>query len=313
MRTTHHVAARIDHLHRIDKIARDSTTSYVFRPIATSASSNAAAAPGSYGTTQLPAPRARYERYTGTPQLARKARSHAHEYETYTVPGIIRGNWLEKHHRRCPALLVAVFDFDPRIGAAEWTTIEALMMTRLHEMRTGYAKDRAVDVQVVLVRQAEPPQPVPTTPSAIAMARAEERAIQDTINERVSSVRRKWPLDANGVMVLQAADIASGAPSIVALEVLLRDRALAHYAAHTTRLKRALARIGAAAAAAAGTPSALSFAPLRVRLLFKVAHLQEFRGRPTKALKYYSSAYAALLAIPQHVSGFAARPDGGCW
>ena len=245
----------------------------------------------------MPAPRVRYERFTGVPAFARKARSHAHEYETYTAPGILRSNWLEKRHQRCPALLVAVFDFDPRLGAAEWAAQEAAALARLHELRASYAKDRLVDVQVVLVRAAAVTDPGATTP------RPDDRATQDVINERVGGLRRKWPLDSNAVVLVPAADAAPSTPAVVALDVLLRERAAAHYAAHTTRLKRALARIGAAAAAAAGTPSAVAYAPLRVRLLFKVAHLQEFRGRPGKALKYYSQAYAALQAIPQHVRG----------
>ena len=63
-------------------------------------------------------------------------------------------------------------------------------------------------------------------------------------------------------------------PFVPLLPTHYRERVQLYYTLHIRRWKRALPRTGSDA--------------LRVRLLFRIAHFQEFRGKAAKAAKYYS-------------------------
>lgn len=117
-----------------------------------------------------------------------------------------------------------------------------------------------------------------------ARSAAEERALNDATAERITSLRRKSGLDGSSVTLLHLNDVKTpGAALVGGLDNQLRDRALSYYQSHTRRIKRNVPRLMQSAQA-----------PLRARLWFKVAHFQEFRCRPHKALKYYTLAYTAL-------------------
>lgn len=135
-----------------------------------------------------------------------------------------------------------------------------------------------------------------------------DRALLDAAAERVTGMRRKSGLDANAVTLLYTGDIASaGSPLVQGLDNALRDRALSFYQSQTRRLKRSLTRLPPAS-----SPQ-LSAAQvgLRCRLLFKIAHYQEFRSRPHKVLKYYSQSYNALQQCLSVIVSSAGGGDRG--
>ena len=263
-----------------------------------------------YGNTDTTAPRLRFEVFPWAHPFSRRQRSHIQDYDSYAVNGILRSTWLVKHHTRIPAVILAVFEFDARSSAADWATAEAGMCSAVGQLRADFAKDRQVDIHVLLVQDkgAGDRGTAPAVPAAVSPALrfissggsgggfGEDRAVVEAIAERVGALRRKAFLDGNSITMLYMNDCSPSTVVMVSLEALLRERAYGFYTTHIRRWKRTvLPRLVA-------VPMHL---PLRVRVLFKIAHYQEFRLRSHKALKYYAQAYATLMQIPRLV-----RRDG---
>ena len=264
-----------------------------------------------YGNTPAAAPRLSFDPFPWTFAFARRQRAHTAEYDTYAVNGIIRSTWLEKHHTRIPSMILVAFEFDVRASPLDWAAAEALMCGSLAQLRAEFARDRQVDVHVLLVQDrpglgggggsgspwSGGPQPGRSAGggppgSAGGSGFGEDRAALEIAAERVGSFRRKALLDGNSLTMLYSSDCTPNTAVIASLEGVLRERAYGYYTTHIRRWKRGvLPRLVA-------VPMHL---PLRVRVLFKIAHFQEFRLRPHKALKYYALAYTTLLTIPRWV------------
>jgi len=211
------------------------------------------------------------------PPSASPLRRSRAEYEAHVPAGILRTGWLAKHQTRVPAVAVLAFEGDVRARAPEWAAVEAAIVTAVGDVRAAL-EGRRGDALVLLV---QPP------PSAGTPGWADERAVAEAAGERMTALRRKAGLDGSSLTLLFASDFAGGAPSrpLAQFEAAVRERALAYYARRKQRL----------AALVKGMKWTLPLqAPLRARLMFKLAHLSEFRARPVKAAKYYQAAFGAL-------------------
>lgn len=167
-------------------------------------------------------------------------------------------------------------------------------MVNLINQSKEWCRIRNTELHVVLVQERNAARGTTTNNSAASNNSAtnffdpsSDRVLLEIAGERVTGLRRKIGFDGNGVTLLYTGDIASpGSPLVAALDNVLRERSTIYYQNQTKRIKKLLTRCT--------LPIQTHY---RVRLLFKLAYFQEFRGRPHKALKYYSQAYSALASI----------------
>jgi hypothetical protein len=196
-------------------------------------SANAGAMSATYGSTSLPSSPFRFRDLPLHHEFPAKQRSHSGpgEYETYVPLGILRSNWLSKHHTDLPGLVVIAFEMDVRASPVEWSTTEGLIAKTVTSLRSQL-RDRLVDVHVVLsqdssVRGGSGPPPLAplatasgiaaSAPAFPANAQLDPRMISEIVSERIGSLRRRAGLDAGVVSFLFSADYvgvdAGGPPS----------------------------------------------------------------------------------------------------
>ncbi len=185
---------------------------------------------------------------------------------------------------------------------AEWTAVETSLVSTVLELRK-WARGRDADIHVVVIQSDR------DTPSvgggrggsgATSAAIAEERAASEILSERLTALRRRAGLDGSAVTALYRSDVSGAlgaSPLIAGLDAALRDRALGYYRARSRHTKAVLTRLTSPGQGA-----------LRARLLFKIAHFNEFRGKIAKALKYYSLSYAALVSMAGGAAGTTCSP-----
>lgn len=185
---------------------------------------------------------------------------------------------------------------------AEWTSVETSLVSTVLELRK-WARGRDADIHVVVIQSDR------DTPSvgggrggsgATSAAIAEERAASEILSERLTALRRRAGLDGSAVTALYRSDVSGAlgaSPLIAGLDAALRDRALGYYRARSRHTKAVLTRLTSPGQGA-----------LRARLLFKIAHFNEFRGKIAKALKYYSLSYAALVSMAGGAAGTTCSP-----
>ena len=185
---------------------------------------------------------------------------------------------------------------------AEWAATEAALVAVVLDIRR-WARGRDADLHVVVIqtdRDAPSPGGGRGGSGATAAAVADERAAAETLSERLTALRRRAGLDGSAVTALYRSDVsgALGASVLVAgLDAALRDRALGYYRSRARHAKAVLTRL-----------TLPSQGGLTARLLFKIAHFCEFRGKTAKALKYYSLSYAALVTFAGGVAGTGCPP-----
>ena len=63
------------------------------------------------------------------------AANAARRYEGYTPKGILKAAWLHKHHMVLPSVVLALFDFDPKISAQDWMSQEAVISDEVDKLR----------------------------------------------------------------------------------------------------------------------------------------------------------------------------------
>ena len=184
-----------------------------------------------------------------------------------------------------------------RQNPQDWSYTETQMVNLINHTKEQ-CRIRNTELHVVLVQERNAARGTNNTPTNHTNNQPNffdtnsDRVLLEIAGERVTALRRKIGFEGNGVTLLYTGDIAApGSPLVAALDTILRERSAVYYQNQTRRIKKIINRIT--------LPIQTHF---RVRLLFKLAHFQEFRGRSHKALKYYSQAYAALASIMPSLS-----------
>lgn len=200
-------------------------------------------------------------------------RPSGREFDGHNPEGIIKTEWLNKHHAILPGLVVAVFEFEVNSPAADWSDAETAMsevVLRLREALRG----RGIDVHVLLIQERD------------YNRSDEDRSAIEASGERISSLRRRLGgLDSRSVSVLHTADVTGASQALHKLDATLRDRAIAHYRASARRIKKFKHKLSS------------SQTHLQVRHHFKVGQYYEFCSLPDKALAYYGDAYGYLSSL----------------
>ena len=132
-----------------------------------------------------------------------------------------------------------------RCSVEDWRAKENEIVTRLVNLKE-YARGRGTEVHAVLIQSDRDAPSGPAT-SRGPQAAQDERALNDHLNERVISMRRRVGLESTSVSVLFRSDVSGAAltagfsPHVGALEGALRDKAAAYYRGRARHCKSKLA------------------------------------------------------------------------
>ncbi|OQR81114.1 hypothetical protein ACHHYP_16730 [Achlya hypogyna] len=177
--------------------------------------------------------------------------------------GLLKAQWLKKHHELLPSLVLLFYAFEPRLAARDWAIQETVIRDEVEDLRRNLS-GRECKILLVLVQFLDDGPP----------------SNGGNADERLSSLRKRAELDSKSVWLLK--DIGRTAPSVIKLEKAIREHAIEYYKTQAKRVKKSKKPTRAVA----------------VRHSFKVAHFYEFRRHTVKMLTHYEAAYKALLSLP---------------
>eukprot|EP00300_Choanocystis_sp_HF-7_P012431 c17889_g2_i1.p1 GENE.c17889_g2_i1~~c17889_g2_i1.p1 ORF type:complete len:1187 (+),score=292.97 c17889_g2_i1:166-3561(+) len=191
--------------------------------------------------------------------LSRKAK---HDYESYSVDGILKENWLKKHKLRLPSVVVLLFEMNENMPALREGVVDAV-----DKLRASF-NGHACKIVVCLVSKTN--------------------IDQGFADKSAEAVRKALDPDSKTVMPVYAQRLAE---SIDKLSKILLETAHGFYKDGARRVKRVREKV-----------NKLTQPHLLLRHSFKIGYFAEFRSDSVTALKYYVQAYALideLLRLPQ--------------
>ncbi|TDH72591.1 hypothetical protein CCR75_006101 [Bremia lactucae] len=193
------------------------------------------------------------------------------DFDEYNIRGILKTQWMKKHHEVLPAVVVLVDEFDPRWSPLDWQQRETAMREEVDKFkRMVFARE--CRVVLMLLQQVDDPGVAPL----------------HTTEERLINLRKRLDTDTKGLVLLQSRDLVHGSTTLYKFESSVRQMALEYYKAQTKRVKRYQKTLAKSPGSSA----------LHARLSFKIAHYYEFRRSTTKVLEHYEASYQAILALP---------------
>jgi hypothetical protein len=202
--------------------------------------------------------------------------SSSRRYENYTPKGIIKSSWLHKHHHVLPSCVLALFDFDPKLGHQEWTSQETSIYEEIEKLRKSLGPR---ECRIIVVLQEDDSND-PLTQR------------HDIVDDRLSSLRRCCDLDSKSVRLIRLSEIGPKTSQMRNLEQTLRVQSLEYYHIQAKRVKRHKKHV-----------SKTGQVSLHVRHSFKIGHFYEFRRQTDKMLKHYSVAYKMCTELLHTAEG----------
>ena len=183
------------------------------------------------------------------------------------LDGIIKNNWVTKHHSLLPSVVIFIIKFSMEWSAGEWGRREGSIQESYAKMKSQIASR---DAKIVLVVVRVGPD---TTDKELA-------------DERMSSLKRHLGIEGKYIFVFNPTDFAPQSVVAKRLGKLVRELSNAYYKFHTKRLKRFDKLTGKAV-----QPMLIA------RYNFKAAFYYQFQGQPPKALNHYQQCYVALVSM----------------
>uniref|UniRef100_M4BD49 Trafficking protein particle complex subunit 11 domain-containing protein n=1 Tax=Hyaloperonospora arabidopsidis (strain Emoy2) TaxID=559515 RepID=M4BD49_HYAAE len=200
------------------------------------------------------------------------------DLDTYRTQGILKTQWLKKHHELLPAVVLLFDEFDPCWTLLDWQQKETALVDDVMQLKQTVSA-REGRVVVLLVQQVDDA----------------DGTWRNGTEERLADLRRRLDTDTKGLVLVTSKDMTRTSSVVVKLESSVRTMALEYYKAQSKRVKRyekACSRT-------------LEYQALHARFCFKIAHFYEFRRCTTKVLQYYEASYCAIIALPLQKDGAA--------
>lgn len=185
-----------------------------------------------------------------------------------SLDGVLRGNWLLKHHEQLPSAVILLVTFCADWSSNEWLRRELMINERYTKIKSIIS---ARDVKIVVVA---------------VKTGAVLSADKDVIEERLNSLKRHLQLDSKTLISFSPPEVAPSSAFIRKLVKTIRDFSTAYYTAQGKKAK----------AQEKAVPAKNSFeAMLVARYSFKFSFFSECLGSRSQALKGYSSCFKSLL------------------
>jgi hypothetical protein len=188
---------------------------------------------------------------------------------TVAPEGLLKHNWAAKHFQSVPSCLIFTVPFSVDWPLSEWVRKEAWVQDRFNRLKTlAAARDLKIVVLVIRIGVGVPDK--------------------DTMDERLSSLRRHLQLDSRTFHLLTSANIADPS-SAVAKKVskYVREFSAQFYSNKTKQLKGLEKGVGE-------RHRGLAESILLARYNFKIAFFYEFQGQVLQSLRYYRQCYVHL-------------------
>ena len=189
--------------------------------------------------------------------------------EQPSLDGVLRANWLSKHHDQLPSLTLLVSTFCVDWATSEWFRREALVFERFTKLKASLSSR---DSKIVII-----------TVKVGKVASADK----DVMEERINSMRRHLALDTRTFLVVTIPETTALSPTMRRLVKTVRDFSNAYYTAQNKRAKTL--------EKATSTTRSSYDSVFASRYSFKVSFFYEFLGQKAQALKYYGQCFRSLV------------------
>ena len=185
-----------------------------------------------------------------------------------STDGILKANWLVKHHSLLPSVVLLLFPFNSEWVDGEQTKRENFMVDTYSNIKAAVS-GRDVKILVLIVCHG---------PSAA------DGADKDAIEERHSAFKRRVNLDSKSLFIYsESADFSPQSSMARKLGKAVRECSNTYYKFHCKNYRK-LEKLGTKAV------QPLLFA----RYNFKAAVYCDFLGQTDKSLKHYQDSFYAL-------------------